>query len=138
MTPQRNSRFFVQTAVTTAMIRSSSRNSTRPEQILFVPASDCREPDQADVFRKDTTEPTETDINLNFRPLRPYFEEEAATSTTSAIHQRKARVKPEFEAPLPEFSHQYPNLATRSTEIWYQNRHTESEQMRNVLSAVRK
>ena len=28
----------------------------------------------------------------NFRPLRTYFEEEAATSTTSAIHQRKALV----------------------------------------------
>jgi hypothetical protein len=31
---------------------------------------------------------------LNFRPLRPYFEEEAATSTTSVIHQWKALVKP--------------------------------------------
>ena len=53
----------------------------------------------------------------NLRPLRTYFEEEAATSTTSAIHQGKALVKPDFDHQIPDFDNEYLILTTRSTEI---------------------
>ncbi len=111
-----------------------------------------------------TQELTETDRFLNFRPLRRYFEEEAAIFTTSAIHQWKALVcvfhfiltKPQptggtchgpdqlrsvglwaCEARLLTLLHisdEYLNLIRRSTEIWYQNRRTGSEKLRNMLS----
>jgi hypothetical protein len=50
------------------------------------------------------------------------------------VHQWKALVKPKIWASLPEFCHQNMIYATRSTEIWYQNRRTGSEQVQNVLS----
>ena len=60
------------------------------------------------------TEPKQTS-NLNFRPLRPYFEEEEATSTTSAIHNTSVESPCEcrildtvftYHRLIPEFRHQ--------------------------------
>ena len=66
------------------------------------------------VFRKESKN---QNFILNFRPLRTYFEEEAATSTTSAMHQWKALVKPAFDHQITEFDHEYLILITRFTEI---------------------
>jgi hypothetical protein len=53
-------------------------------------------PDRSVVFWKEKqNQPKQTSI-LNFRPPLTYFEEEAATYTTSIIHQWKTLVKPEF------------------------------------------
>jgi hypothetical protein len=51
---------------------------------------------RADVFRKEPQDRQKQPFILNFIPLRTNFEEEAAIFTTSAIHQWKALVKPEF------------------------------------------
>jgi hypothetical protein len=60
------------------------------------------------------TEPKQTS-NLNFRPLRPYFEVEEATSTTSAIHNTSVESPCEcrildtvftYHRLIPEFRHQ--------------------------------
>jgi hypothetical protein len=49
--------------------------------------------------------------------LWTYFEEEAAFSTTNAIHQWKALVKLDFDHQITEFDHEYLILTTRYTEI---------------------
>jgi hypothetical protein len=94
----------------------------------------CREPDRTDVFRKETQNQLKQTFNLKFRLLRAYFEEEAATSTTSVIHQWKALVKPEFWSPLSDFCHQYLTFATRPIEILVPKQEYRVRQVRNVLS----
>ena len=81
-------------------------------------------------------EAIELEIYLNFQPLRTYFEEEAATSTPRVIHRWKGLVKPDFWAHYPRTAEEYLILGTRPTEYWYQNRSTESENLRNILSAA--
>jgi hypothetical protein len=79
-------------------------------------------------------EPTEPDVCFKFPTTSGVFEEKAATSTTSVIHQWEALVTPDFLTPWLRISDEYLNLNSRSSEIGYHNSRTGSEQVRNMLS----
>ena len=49
---------------------------TRVQISVYLYLLNCREPDRTDLFRKDTKNQPKQTFNLNFRPLRAYFEEE--------------------------------------------------------------
>jgi hypothetical protein len=78
------------------------------------------QPDRSDVFRKESKNKPKPNFILNFRPMRTYFQEEAAIFTTNVIHQWKAPVKPGFWRLFLRTTHEYLNLDSRSIEIWYQ------------------
>jgi hypothetical protein len=84
--------------------RITSEHCVLTQYACLVSDSDCREPGQSIGYRKEPKNQPNQTLIFNFRPLRRYFEEAAATSTTSVINQWKALVKPEL-APLPEFCH---------------------------------